>query len=330
MTTRPLVQTFTQLAEDLRFPEGLAVTTDGTVFASTLDFGNENFVVRFDSSGREEARVSFGGAPLLGLALDEDESFLYIANFNGGAGQIEKLPTDFTESTVRTLVAEVPVTGAPEDRLVGNPDGSNDIVSFGEGGRAPNGLYWKENTLYFTDSFQAAIFKINDVESCNGCIPDLVIQDPLLATAGFPGFGANGLAMGVNNDILYVSNTGDDRVLKVDVTVPKVEVFAESVDGADGLLMDEESGILWVAANQADQILGLNKDGRVVARLGGNPGLTRDGVPMGLLVPASIAMRGRYLYVTNLALILTEAVGDEIEEFVTATTISQIPVPLST
>ena len=79
------------------------------------------------------------------------------------------------------------------------------------------------------------------------------------------------------------------------------EVFVHSVNGADGLIIDEDDN-LWIAANQADEIVVLDPTGRVIAKLGDFDGLSRDGAPRGLLFPASLVRRGKDIYVTNLAL----------------------------
>jgi sugar lactone lactonase YvrE len=42
-------------------------------------------------------------------------------------------------------------------------------------------------------------------------------HDGLLATAGFPPFSANGLALSNDGTKLFVANTGDDRVLRLDL-----------------------------------------------------------------------------------------------------------------
>ncbi|MDB5927367.1 MAG: hypothetical protein JWN13_6303, partial [Betaproteobacteria bacterium] len=52
-----------------------------------------------------------------------------------------------------------------------------------------------------------------------------------------------------------------------------------------------------------------------------------DGSPNGLLFPASLVIIGDDMFVTNLALPLTPAVGDEPEEDVTRYTVSRVKVP---
>ena len=113
-------------------------------------------------------------------------------------------------------------------------------------------------------------------------------------------------------------------MLKVNLAASpvSVSVFSESINGADGIAFDD-SGILWVAANQADEIVGLNAAGRVVAKIGGFEKIGADGAPEGLLFPASLVLVGREVYITNLALPLTPAIGDEPEEEVTRWTVSR-------
>jgi hypothetical protein len=105
-----------------------------------------------------------------------------------------------------------------------------------------------------------------------------------------------------------------------------VSVFAESINGADGIAFDRH-GRLWVAANQADEIVGLNAKGKVVAKLGDFLGIRDDGSPRGLLFPASIVIVDDEIFVTNLALPLNGTAGDEPEEEVTRYTVSRIKVP---
>jgi len=71
----------------------------------------------------------------------------------------------------------------------------------------------------------------------------------------------------------------------------------------------------------------LNGNGRVVARLGEFQGIRKDGSPDGLLFPASVVIVGDDIFVTNLALPLTAAVGDEPEEDVSRYTVSRMKIP---
>ncbi len=184
----------------------------------------------------------------------------------------------------------------------------------------------RNGAVYVSDSFQGAIYRIDNVATCaKPCAVSLVTHDPLLATAGFPPFGANGIALNADETALFIANTGDNRVLKLDLATKQVSVFAESVHGADGMVFDD-SGRLWVAANQGDELIALNDIGRVVARLGEFQGIRTDGTPRGLLFPASPVIVGEWMYVTNLALPLTGSPA-EWETEVKRWTIARIKLP---
>lgn len=59
-----------------------------------------------------------------------------------------------------------------------------------------------------------------------------------------------------------------------------------------------------MAANQADEIVVVDAAGRGIAKLGDFDAVIRNGVPRGLLFPASLVFSKdrHWLYVTNLAL----------------------------
>jgi sugar lactone lactonase YvrE len=317
---------FATLPADTRYPEGITANPKtGDIYVGTFDFGpNQNQLLRFNRKGKLSAKKSFDNTPMLGLAFNPVDGKVYIANF--GMSQIQRIEADFSADSDTETVALVPALGAPEQRFEGNPDGSEDIVTFGSNSfAAPNAITFTEDgTLYLSDSFQGAIYRVSDAANCEmPCSIETVVHDPLLATPGFPAFGANGIALGDGNSILYVANTGDDRVLQINLDTHEVSVFAEGINGADGLAFDTR-GILWVAANQADQIIGLNSQGRVIAKLGDHRGISKKGAAKGLLFPASLVLNNGKLFVTNLALPQTPASGDEPEEDVTKFTVSKI------
>jgi DNA-binding beta-propeller fold protein YncE len=329
-------QRFAILPDGVRYPEGITANPDtGDIYTATFDFGatvtQPNKLLRFDHSGHLVASRDLTG-PALGLGFRNGK--VYLLAF--GSGEVLRIAADFNSTTAFELVGTVPKIGAPGPRSVGNPDGSSDTITFGfsGGAAAPNAMVFDNaGNLYISDSFQGAIFRIDAAASCSiPCTVKTVLQHPLLATAGFPPFGANGLALDAAEAFLYVANTGDSRVLKVDLaavaTTPgtAVTVFAESIHGADGLLVDS-AGRLWVAANQKDELVALNTSGRVIIRAGDFLGIRGDGTPRGLLFPASMVIVGDFMYVTNLALPLTDAAGDEPEEDVTRWTISRIRIP---
>jgi len=330
------VDTFAVLPKGITHPEGITANpANGDIYVST--FVAPFKLLRYDRHGKLLAQRDFG-QPLLGLEFNGGKVYITnVGNFVGAPSKIQRVAADLSGDVVD--VGIIPNIGAPGPRQVVNPDDDSahghpsiDTITFGDNAAVPNAMVFdKHGSLLISDSFQGAIFRIDNVATCHTpCFVDKLIQDPLLATAGFPPFGANGLAF--NDDetpALFVANTGDDRVLKLDMSTMKLSVFAESINGADGLVFDKRSGLLWVCANQADEVIALNSKGKPVARLGEFRGINRDGTPDGLLFPASPVIVGHEIFVTNLAVALTDpaVTGDEPEEDVKLWTVSKMKLP---
>lgn len=328
---RPVVRPFAALPADFRHPESLASDPrTGTVYVGSFDArepasARANQLLRLSSDGKVLGRKSLGPTPLTGLAFFDGK--LYFLNF--GASRLQRIDADFDEATpvqdVAAFAALAP--SAPADRKVTNPDGSADTIRFGSSGfPAPNGLVFARNgDAYVSDSFQGAIYRIAEAGRCTQCTVEVVSRDPLLTTTGALPFGANGLAFDEDERFLYINNAGDNRVLRMDTSTRAVDVLAESIHGADGLLFHD--GLLWVAANQADAVVALDRNGRERARTSGFAGIDADGSPNGLLFPAATAVLGDRMVVANLAMPITAAKGDEWEEDVTRWNLVQFDIP---
>jgi len=332
---RVKVEPYITLPQDVRHPEGLASNpASGEIYVGTFDArmpesARNNQLLRYSPDGRLLARKSFGPTPLTGIEYADGK--VYILNF--GASKLQRIDAAFTDaSPVEDLAAFAALAPpAPAPRKVANPDGSQDLVTFGSSGfAAPNGMVFdKARNLYISDSFQGAIYRIDGATRCAApCALRVLSRDPLLATAGALPFGANGLAFNADESMLYVNNAGDGRLLRMAPSTGAVEIVAESVFGADGLLFHQ--GLLWIASNQADVILGVNEKGRTLVRAGEFEGIGSDGAPRGLLFPATTAVQGDWMVVTNLALPLTAAEGDEWEEQVTRWNLVRFRIPAVT
>lgn len=326
-------QPFATLPDDLAFPEGIAINpSTGDIYVSTFSFAGSNTVLRYDKTGKLLARIDFAKTPLLGLAFNPADEKVYICNTGdlvGDKSRIQRVTGDFSADSTVEDVAAIPHIGAPGPRTVNNPDGSKDTIALGDNAAAPNAMAFnKAGDLLISDSFQGAVFKIENPANCKKeCAVTTIIHDSLLATPGFPPFGANGLALNADESKLFIANTGDDRILSLDMATGELSVFAESINGADGLAMDAH-GYLWVAANQGDQIVMLEPTGKVHGKLGMPGRVNKDGSHSGLLFPASLVIADDTIYVTNLALSLTPAQGDEVEEAVSKYTVSAIKIPM--
>ena len=325
------VQPFAELPLGVRHPEGLAVNpVDGEVYVGTFDArlpasARNNQLLRYSADGKLLAQLSFGQTPLTGVEFKEGK--LYVLNF--GASKLQRLVAHFTSTTpvedVATFEALTPP--APSPRYIDNPDGSQDVITFSSKGMPGlNGMVFdKHNNLYISDSFQGAIYRMENAASCAPCKLTTFARDPLFATAGQLPFGANGLAFNDDESILYINNAGDGRVLRMAMPDGPVRVLAESVFGADGLLFHK--GYLWVASNQSDAMVAIDENGRVRARVGEFLGIGTNGAPQGLLFPSGGAVQGTRMIVANLALPLTPSVGDEWEEEVTRWNLMSFEIP---
>lgn len=327
------VDTFAVLPDGVINPEGITANpANGDIYVST--FSAPFKLLRYNRHGKLLAQRDFA-QPLLGLEFDRHHNKVYITNvgdFTGVPGFDSKIQRVSADLSNLEDVAIIPPIGAPTPRTVVKGDGSADVISFGDNARVPNAFTFDSHgNLYVSDSFQGAVFKIANVAGCNvnTCHVETLVHDGLLATPGFPPFGANGLAFNKDESALYVANTGDDRVLAINMVsgLREITVFTESINGADGLVFDKRTGLLWVCANQADELVALNEKGRVVAVLGEFRGINANGTPNGLLFPASPVIVGDDIFVTNLAIALTPAVGDEPEEDVKLWTVSKMELP---
>jgi sugar lactone lactonase YvrE len=284
-------------------PEGIAADNNGNIYVATFDFTTTNVIHIFGTNGQLLTTIPLSGAVPLGLAFDPAGN-LYVANFGGGS--VLKFSPPFTANSVPAVTYAVCT-------LIFLVDCGLNAITFDASG-----------DLYVSDSFGGKIYKI-DLPA--GTV-SVFVTDELLKPAppphGFPPFGANGLAFSKNGATLFVANTADDRILKVNVASKAVSPFAESINGADGILFDPQ-GRLWVAANQGDEIVALNSDGRVIERRGSFEGIGPDGAVKGLSFPTSIVLSRGSLFVTNAALPLT-GTESEPEADVTSFTISRIPL----
>ncbi|WP_447938938.1 SMP-30/gluconolactonase/LRE family protein [Pseudoxanthomonas mexicana] len=325
------VTPFATLPADARHPESLDVDpATGEVYVGTFDArtpesARNNQLLRLAADGRLLAQRRFGPTPLTGVAFHDGH--VYVLNF--GASKLQRLSARFdADSAIEDVAIFASLSpAAPPARRIDNPDGSHDTITFGsQGFPAINGMAFdRAGTLYVSDSFQGAVYRIANAATCRPCTVEVFARDPLLATTGALPFGANGMAFNTDESVLYINNAGDGRVLRKRMPDGVIEVLADGVYGADGLLF--HAGLLWVSANQIDTLVALDERGRVRHRAGDFLGVDDQGAPRGLLFPAASAVQGRRMIVANLALPLTAVAGDEWEEDVTRWNLMQFDLP---
>src|SRR4051812_42381265 len=283
---RGQVQTFATLPAGASGPEGMDVDRQGNVYVATFGFTaagpttTPGQLFTFDSNGRLVRQVTVANASphLLGVRFQAGSGAVLVADF-GRDVVLSVNPRTGASSVFMTVPAALPHPEAGSEL--------NDIT------------FDRAGNVYVSDSAQGVIWKTGPAGGGGAVWTD----DPLLRTTGVPPFGANGIRFNNRETAFFATNTGDDRVIKVPVTggaAGPAAVFVNSINGADGLIIDDDDN-LWVAANQGDEIVIVDPSGKVLNKLGDFDGVER-GSPVGLLFPASLRFAGQDLLVTNLAL----------------------------
>lgn len=270
---------FGVLPEGAVNPEGITADEHGNIYVTTFGVTSSGpgHLVVFERHGDliRDVRVANSSNLLLGLAFHPMTRELLVLDFGGG--KVWRVNPETGDSTLFF---------APNAMGTGL-----NALTFDDAGH-----------VYVSDSFLGIIWR-SDAAGGN-VIP--WVNDPLLRTTGYPPFGANGLNFNNAKTKLFVANTGDDTVVQIPFdrvthSPGMPSVFVNGINGADGLIVDRDDN-LWVAANQADEIVVVDPMGMAIAKLGDFNGIDRQGRPNGLLFPASLVFSGEFLYVTNLSL----------------------------
>jgi sugar lactone lactonase YvrE len=301
---------FATLPAGTAHPEGITVDPrTGTFYVADFDVSKASGpgdVVVFDRNGRWLRTLQVAPATnlLLGIAINPVTGDLLVCDLGLSSGKPQVVKVD-------------PKTGA------------SSVFAALPAGAGPNALAFDTaGNVYISDSFGSTIWRTPPT----GGAPASWVSDPLLGTSGVPPFGANGMAFNQSATSLFVANTGNDTIVRVPVNADgsagTPEVFINSINGADGLVIDASDN-LWVAANQADEIVVVDPTGRAIAKLGDFDGIDRRGAPVGLLFPASLVFSGGFVYVTNLSLDLrlfnAPTVDSQWAAQVTRHTIARLP-----
>jgi sugar lactone lactonase YvrE len=311
-------------------PEGLTVGPDGDVFVTTFGFtsagatttASQLFEYKPNGQLIRQLGIQNASPHALGLAFNPVTGDLIVLDF--GAGKALKVNPTTGQSTVFMTAS---TTGVPNADMPGTDPSKSGL----------NGLTFdRAGNTYISDSFQGIIWKTGPQGGTGPqALGTIWVEDPTLTTVGIPPFGANGLEFDKAGTTMIVANTGNDQLLQIPVnangTAGQPTVFVNSINGADGIVIDAHDNI-WVAANQSDEIVVVNPSGKVIAKLGDFRGVDEEGVPHGLLFPASPAFSpdGRTMYVTNVALDLRvlgipESVDSQWAQLVQHYTIAALP-----
>jgi sugar lactone lactonase YvrE len=133
---------------------------------------------------------------------------------------------------------------------------------------APNDLAFDEDgSLFVTDPLLGRIWRIDEDGNAEVFLQHALLAgnpaDPALI---FRQVGVNGIAFDKHHRNLYVSNTDQGSILRIDMRgqthTPVVFAQDARLRGADGIGFDE-SGELFVAVNKLDSLITVDKHGRL-------------------------------------------------------------------
>jgi sugar lactone lactonase YvrE len=270
--------------------EGLTVGPDGNIYVPSFGFNTKGalsgnavlFVISPNGDIIRKAPIANSSPHMLGLAFNPVTKSLLILDF--GAGNVLNVNPHNGASTVFAG----PIAGSGLNALTFDKDGN----------------------VYVSDSANGVIWKIGK----NGGAATAWSSDPLLGPgAGLtPAFGANGVGFSNDGNILFVANTAFHQIIQIPVnpdgSAGAASIFITGINAPDGIIVDRHDNI-WICANQEDEIVVVDKKGKVIAKLGDFGGIDQDGIVRGLLFPASLAFSndGSTLYVSNLTLFLPYA-----------------------
>lgn len=274
--------------------EGLTVGPDGNIYVPTFGFNTQGAVTGnavlfvISPNGQVVRQVTIAGSSphMLGLAFNPVNDNLLVLDF--GAGKVLNVDPN---SGLTSVFATAPVITAQGPGL--------NALTFDKAGN-----------VYVSDSFQGVIWKIPPT----GGTMTVWSTAPLLGPGSglTPPFGANGIEFNNEHTILYVANTAFHQIIQIPVNTDgsagTPSILITGINAPDGIMVDGKDNI-WICANQEDEIVVIDKTGKVIAKLGDFYGIDQNGIAQGFLFPASLAFsRDRSkVYVSNLTLYLPYA-----------------------
>jgi sugar lactone lactonase YvrE len=259
--------------------EGLTVGKDGNIYVPTFGFNttgsvNPNshaslFVISPNGKIIRQVTIANSSPHILGLAFNPSNDFLLVLDF--GAGTVLHVdPVTGGSSVFMTAPTIVPGVGPGLNALT----------------------FDKLGNVYVSDSFQGVIWQTGPN---GGTVPKQWSTDPLLLPQPrrwivplSPPFGANGIEFNNDRSIMFVANTAYHQIIQIPVnsdgSAGTASIFITGINAPDGIMVDANDSI-WICANQEDEIVVVNKTGKVIAKLGDFEGIDPKGIVRGFARP---------------------------------------------
>jgi sugar lactone lactonase YvrE len=272
--------------------EGLTVGPDGNIYVPTFGFNTQGsltgnavlFVISPNGNIVRKVTIQNSSPHMLGLAFNPAFGNLLVLDF--GAGKVLDVNPYTGESTVKAG----PIANSGLNALT----------------------FDREGNAYISDSFNGVIWKLTH----SGTLTSWS-SGPLLSPGSglTPPFGANGVEFNNEHTMLYVADTAYHQIIQIPVnsdgSAGTASILITGINAPDGIAIDSHDNI-WICSNQEDEIVVIDKTGKVIAKLGDFRGLDQNGIAQGLLFPASLAFSNdmQTLYVSNLTLYLPYAGAD--------------------
>jgi sugar lactone lactonase YvrE len=250
--------------------EGLVIH-GGHFFVGTFSFtASDGTILVYNHDGSLTHQFTVSGLPQVGqLIFTSDGTLVAVAgNLATGKGSVVKVNV---------------VTGS--------------VTTFASGFQLPNGIVVDEHGNFFvTDLTAGSVSKITP----NGAVSTFA-SGGLLAPAPIPSagltLGSNDLVFNQEQTALFVTNVGQDMVVKItigtDGKAGAITKFA-SIPGPDGIAFDQQR-LLYVTSPFTNSVYTITSNGSTHK-------LSIETTQEPLNNPSNLAFQGHQLYITNLAI----------------------------